>query len=191
MVSDHSVSQWLPGVKEGDDQAVQEIWQRYYQRLVGLARRVLESSPRAAMDEEDVALSAVKSFCAGAAGGRFPRLNDRDDLWKLLMTITVRKAYKVRRKDGRAAAPLAPEVMQDVFADDQAGRGFTVTFSDELRRLLDLLGDDQLRQIVQLKLEGYTNKEIAQRFDRHETFAERKLRLIRRIWAEEITEPGQ
>ena len=33
-------------------------------------------------DEEDVALSAFDSFCRGAEQGRFPRLDDRDDLWQ-------------------------------------------------------------------------------------------------------------
>ena len=102
----------------------------------------------------------------------------------------VRKALKVRRKEGKAAKDLAPDMVQDMFADDELGHGFTVTFTDELRRLLNLLEDDQLRLIVLLKLEGYTNKEIAKRFNRHETFAERKLRLIRRIWTEEFSDRG-
>jgi hypothetical protein len=42
-------------------------------------------------DEEDIALSALNSLYDGVQAGRFPRLNDRDDLWKLLVTIACRK----------------------------------------------------------------------------------------------------
>ena len=49
------------------------------------------STCRRAADEEDVALSAFDSFCRGAEQGRFPQLDGRDDLWHLLVVITVRK----------------------------------------------------------------------------------------------------
>ena len=59
-------------------------------------------------DAEDAALSVFDSFCDGAARGRFPQLVDRDDLWRLLVTITT---YKVtdhaRRHGGRSAAAAA------------------------------------------------------------------------------------
>jgi hypothetical protein len=52
----------------------------------------LRATSRRVADEEDVALSAFDSFCAGAERGRFPDLKDRDNLWALLVTITARKA---------------------------------------------------------------------------------------------------
>src|SRR5271165_6376539 len=50
-------------------------------------------------DLEDVALSAFASFCRGVEGGRFPQLADRDDLWRLLVTITARKALHLARDE--------------------------------------------------------------------------------------------
>ena len=47
---------------------------------------------RRVADEDDVALSAFKSLCVGAARGRYPILTDRDDLWRLLIVIAARKA---------------------------------------------------------------------------------------------------
>src|SRR5262245_44675075 len=76
---------WIAQLKAGDAAAAQRLWEGYYRRMVGLARAKLRSVPRAAADEEDVALSAFDSFCQGAEGGRFPRLGDRDDLWQLLL----------------------------------------------------------------------------------------------------------
>jgi hypothetical protein len=68
------------------------LWERYFRRLVGLARPRLDNTARRAADEQDVALSALASVFRGVEEGRFPQLGDRDDLWRLLVTVTVRKA---------------------------------------------------------------------------------------------------
>ena len=52
-------------------------------------------------DEEDAALSAFNSFCDGAARGKFPQLADRDDLWRLLVVITARKAMAQANRNAR------------------------------------------------------------------------------------------
>ena len=102
---DESISQWLEDLKSGDQVAAQQLWERYFEGLVTFARRKLGSVPRAIDDEEDIALSAFGSFCRQASAGRFPQLHDRDDLWKLLFTITERKLinhqkYSQRQKRG-------------------------------------------------------------------------------------------
>lgn len=89
---DEDVSQWLQDLKEGDREAVQKIWERYFKKLVALARNKLPAKSRRAFDEEDVALSAFNSFCLGVERGRFPQLQDRNDLWRVLLVITTRKA---------------------------------------------------------------------------------------------------
>ena len=57
----------------------------------GAARR-LPGHARRDFDEEDVALSAFHSFCDRVGRGQFPGSTDRNDLWRLLATITARKA---------------------------------------------------------------------------------------------------
>src|SRR6516164_1255619 len=96
-----SVTAWIEQLKAGDAAAAAPLWQGYFRRLVGLARQRLGAAPRRAADVEDVALSAFDSFCRGAAAGRFPRLDDRDDLWALLVTITARKAAEQVRRERR------------------------------------------------------------------------------------------
>ena len=63
MANEHSVSQWLDGVKAGDTASIERLWQRYFERLVRLARGKLPVHCRRAFDEEDVAISAFQSFC--------------------------------------------------------------------------------------------------------------------------------
>src|SRR5437660_4516810 len=96
-----SVTNWINLIKGGDAAAVQRLWEAYFPRLVGLARKRLREAPRRAADEEDVALSAFDSFCDGVARGRFPQLTDRDDLWHVLVTITARKALQLIRHEQR------------------------------------------------------------------------------------------
>src|SRR5215831_2217195 len=92
MSSSGSITAWIDQLRAGDRAAAQHLWQGYFHRLVGLARKKLCRAPRGMADEEDVTLSALDSFFRGAEQGRFPQLHDRDDLWHLLLVITERKA---------------------------------------------------------------------------------------------------
>ena len=96
-----SVSRLITDLKTGDHEAARQIWQRYYENIVRLARSRLREVPRAMADEEDAALSILNSFFCGAAAGRFPILENREDLWRILMTITTRKAIKLAQYEGR------------------------------------------------------------------------------------------
>ena len=105
MSDDASVSNWLDGLKAGDDTDIQRLWDRYFQRLVRLARAKLPARDRRELDEEDIALSAFHSFCERAGQGQFPQLADRDDLWRVLSTIAARKVvdsvrHRTRQKRG-------------------------------------------------------------------------------------------
>ena len=119
---DGSITRCVGDLKAGDQAAAQALWERYFDHLVRLARRRLAISRRggADEDEEDAALSAFDSFCAGLAGGRFPRLVDRDDLWRLLVVITARKASA--QVDRRRALKRGG----DLFRVDGPGEGTTI-----------------------------------------------------------------
>src|SRR4051794_2313341 len=95
-----SVTGWIGDLKAGDDDAATRLWSRYFDDLVRLARHRFQQSPRVAAGEgsEDIALSAFQNLCQGVAAGRFDRLNNRDDLWRLLVVITARKVLdEIRR----------------------------------------------------------------------------------------------
>jgi hypothetical protein len=65
MASDESVTYWLEQLKAKNPAAAQRLWERYFRRLVGLARVKLRGHAKVVADEEDVALSAFDSFCRG------------------------------------------------------------------------------------------------------------------------------
>jgi DNA-directed RNA polymerase specialized sigma24 family protein len=195
-----SVTAWIGRLKAGESAATGPLWQAYFTRLVGLARQHLRGLRGAAADEEDVALSAFDSFCRGAAAGRFPRLEDRDDLWQVLLLLTARKAVNLRqharrrkRGGGRvvAASALGGDASEADVLAEVLGREPTPELAaqaaEECQRLLDGLGDAGLRALAVAKMEGHTNREIARRLGRSLATVERKLALIRKIWEHEIT----
>jgi DNA-directed RNA polymerase specialized sigma24 family protein len=195
-----SVSRWLAQLKQDEAAAVQHLWERYFRQLVALARRTL-AVPPAAADEEDVALSAFDSFCRGVREGRFPRLEDRDDLWQLLVTLTRRKAFNLLKHEHRdkrgggqvvhasALAGGEGDSVADAFArmvGDEPTPEFAAEVAEECRRLLDALPDAELRSVAVWKMEGYENTEIAARLGKSLATVERKLQLIRKTWLREV-----
>src|ERR1700690_4386290 len=101
MSSHGSITALLERLNAGDHEAARLLWQRYYPRLVALARQKLQGAPRRVADEEDAALSAFDSFCRRAEQGHFPDLKDRDGLWALLVVLTARKAADLLRHHQR------------------------------------------------------------------------------------------
>ncbi len=196
-----SVTHWLRLLPAGDPAAAQQLWERYFQDLVRLARQHLGGVRRRAADEEDVALSAFDSFCRGAANGRFPRLEDRDDLWQVLMVVTTRKAIDLvhhERRQKRGSGKVLDEAAYRGSPDSPAGPpdfgqiigreptpAFAAEMAEELERLLSGLRDTQLRAIALLKLEGYTNEEIGAQLGCALSTVQRRLRLIRGTWEQE------
>src|SRR5262249_53835431 len=148
-----SVTQWVNQLQAGDRAAAQKLWERYFQQLVRLARRKLQGTPRQAIDEEDVALSAFDSFCRGAEAGRVPRLGDRDNLWLLLVVITARKAADLaarerqQKRDFRNTQPLAEATFAELIGREP-DPAFAAQVADECRRLLDVLGNAELRALA-------------------------------------------
>jgi DNA-directed RNA polymerase specialized sigma24 family protein len=201
MSSQASITHWIGRLKAGDRAAAQHLWERYFERLVGLARSQLRGTPRRAADEEDVALSAFDSFWRGAERGRFNELLDRDSLWRLLVTITVRKARDLRRSLRRqkrgggavlgeselqgAAAAVAADACLEQMVSREPSPELAAQFAEECRRLLARLDNAALQALALLKMEGYTNDQLASRLGCGLRTIERKLRLIRQIWGQE------
>ncbi|MBC8875843.1 MAG: sigma-70 family RNA polymerase sigma factor [Planctomycetes bacterium] len=188
MSSSESVSDWLVGVKRGESSAVQHLWERYFHRLVHLARTRLGEAKLRVVDEEDIAITAFTDFCRAAEAGRFPSVKDRDDLWRLLIRITTQKTIDQLRRDARlkrgGGQVRGDSALADIVGDSPTPE-FAALVAEETRVLLEPL-DPQLRQVALAKLEGYHNGEIAERLECSVSTVERKLRLIREIWKREV-----
>jgi DNA-directed RNA polymerase specialized sigma24 family protein len=201
MSSEGSISRLLEGFKAGDDAAVRSLWERYCDRLVRLARQKLRNTARRVADEEDIALSVFHSLCQGARRGRFPALADRDGLWGLLVFITAQKAadwvaYARRQKRGGGkvrgdsafdgGSATSHEGGFDRFLAQSPGPATLNVWAEEYERLLDRLGDGTLRRVAELKVQGYTVDEIAERLGLARRTVHRKIDLIRKVLLAEV-----
>lgn len=196
MSSPGSVSHWIHALKNGDRAAAQPLWERYHARLMGLARRILRSSRRTQADEEDAVQSAFQNFFRGLSAGRFPQLQDRDDLWRLLVLLTARRAIDQSRRarrearhvtpDGAAAISLleADEAELAQVVGQEPTPALAAELIEQLDTLLKRLDDSKLLQMALWKLEGYTNDEIADTLGCARRTVIRKLNTIRQIWTE-------
>ena len=141
---------------------------------------------------------SAASFAVGQ--GRFPQLDNRDSLWRLLVVITANKgdqqlAYTHRQK--RGGGPVA-----DPTGINRQGRlpmrrpswnssvleptpDFAAQVAEEYRRWLELLGDDTLRQVAVWKMEGYGTDEMAEKLGCSRRTVTRKLEAIRILWSDE------
>lgn len=184
-----SVTHWLHQLTVSDDSvAQQQLWNRYFARLTALARTRLTGALRRDADEEDVVLSAFNSFFSAARAGRFPELHDRTGLWPLLVKITARKAInQVKRQQANKRSSDAEEEIADIahLVGDEPTPQFAVEMAEEVQRLLGQL-DPELRTVATMKLEGFTNVEIADHFGIVERSIARKLTRIRLEWGDEL-----
>lgn len=204
MIPEESVTAWLVQLKAGQLSQADQLWQRYKEQLVRLARQKLGQVPRRVADEEDVVLSAFDAFLRGAGEGRFTRLDDRDDLWQVLVMLTERRAIMARRREqslkrgqgqvrgesvfAAAGSSASHHPGIDQVAASEATPALAVEMTERLRDLLSTLTDDIQRRIALGKLEGYTNQELAQQLGISLRAVERKLSIIRDLWRDEIVD---
>lgn len=191
----------LAGLRRGDVAAMETAWKRYFERLSQIADQKLAASVRRTVDGEDVALSVLATICRRAEAGELDGITDRDELWRLMLTILSHKSTDLGRQQ-RAAKRGAGTVRGDsIFLGtdtDAEGHAFQqfaakeptpellAQLEDERRLLFARLDTPLLQQIAQRRLEGHTTEEIATEFRVSPRTIRRKLDLIRQIWTETL-----
>jgi RNA polymerase sigma factor (sigma-70 family) len=192
MSSPSSVSTWLLALRAGDPAAARPLWQRYHARLVELARRQLAVPLQA--EAEDVAATAFAAFCQATQAGRHPDVTDREDLWRLLLAITLNQARRLardatrQRRDARRTCRAAdlfdlPDADLDLLAGQEPDPALVAELNDQVRNLLERLPRD-LRGVAIDLLAGWSPAEIAVRQNCSVRTAERRRERIRQCWSE-------
>lgn len=194
MPSEDSVTQWISELRDESPEAADRIWRHFVNRLLAVARRKIPSANRVGYDEEDAAQSAFHSLCAGLMQGRFEDVLDRDSLWRLLLVITSRKIAARRRYDSRQRRDAARNVQESVFSAGQPDLGldgmpsrepspeFAIKFAETCDELFAGLDADKLRQVGLLKMDGYSDTEVAEKLNCSRQTIRMRLELIRRNW---------
>ncbi|RMF39537.1 MAG: hypothetical protein D6753_13600 [Planctomycetota bacterium] len=192
-----SVSQWVELVKTEDHSlAAQRLYERYVAALLRATRNLARGMPRSFIDEEDLVQEAFGHFFAGIRRQRFPRLNDRDDVWQILIMLAHRRAVEAcrylraqRRTTARVECTAGTnrcdghsrEIHSVV--SRESSPYILAELADEVQFRLDQLNDPQLRRLALMKIHGHTHLEIAERLDCSVRTVERKIRVIKKIWS--------
>ncbi|MFM7562802.1 MAG: ECF-type sigma factor [Planctomycetota bacterium] len=182
-------------------QEAEAIWAEFFPRMLKLAKVKLGGMQLRTFDEEDVALSAMNSFFRGKNDGRFERLDSRDEMWRLLATITVRKVTSQRRKamaDKRGAGAIRGESIffnsanadssmiagLGNFSDDRLLPDTTEEILKNCEHLLEKLDDEKLRRTAIMRLEGFSNQEISDELGCSVARTKQRLQRIRELWGD-------
>ncbi len=198
-----SVSILISKVKEGDEDSVRELWNRYSGALVRSAQTRISKQVAAKVDSEDLAQSVFFAIYRGAVEDKFDQLNDRAGFWTLVLAITRRKAVdRIRnltaaKRGGAAAMRASQEVVGESGAnivDRAPSREVDPQVEVECEDLLESLkqqldiedASGMLTRVAMSRIAGLSVKEIAAELDRTERTVERKLSLIRSLWSESI-----
>ncbi len=193
VLSSHSVTVMIQQLKESNSEAANAIWKRFFHHLLPLARAKLKGLSDRGVDEEDVLVSVFDRFFAAAKEDRFARLNDRDDLWQILLMLTDRKvseryrrSHAQKRGGGQVASldgvPEGQAADWRELVDVELPHEYVVAFNDNLQHAITALEEEKTRNVALFKLEGYENREIAERLGISLSSVERKLRVIREKW---------
>ena len=180
-----SVTKWITRLNDSRrEQAAEQLWTRYLQRLLQVARQKLGPAPKTAADEEDVAVTAFVELLQGVREERFSQLNDRNDLWQVLIMLTERKAISQRRAEWaqkRGGPEPKLELPQDLEGPEPSPE-LATELAEQFEQRLAALPDDLEREIAVKRMQGFDNSEIAEMLDVGRRTVERKLALIRRTW---------
>jgi DNA-directed RNA polymerase specialized sigma24 family protein len=183
----------LMALKDQDDQAIELLWQRFFERLCGYAESRIYRRHRRLIDPDQIATDAFMALVDGVQNHRFEKVRNRDELWQMLTLIAARKTIVAHRRlarQKRGGGNLRGDSvfqgsrhmsLQD-FASDEITPAVMAELEELSGILLDELNDDSLRQIAILRMAGHSNGEIAQKLSVSERTVERKLRMIRKVW---------
>lgn len=184
-IDDPSDRSLLEELRNGDELAAAQLYQRYAHRLKALAEKKTGKDLANRFDSEDVIQSVFRSFFERARNGLYD-VPTGGDLWPLLLVIALQKVraygthHRASRRDVRR---------EQVTTDQETVRLASQRFKlEEPQSLLRLIAEETLellpplhRQVASLRLEGYDHQEIANKTGRSKRTIERIFQECREI----------
>jgi RNA polymerase sigma-70 factor (ECF subfamily) len=171
--------------RAGDQQAAKQLFDQYVDRLVALARRRISQRLSSRVDPEDVVQSVFRTFFGRLKAGQFS-IQNVDDLTKLLVRITVHKtlrqvehheAAKRTTNQETGQASVSHDRLTDLL-DREPTPAEANSFLDQLEHFLSSLKPLE-RQVLELRMQGYSNEEIATQLGTYDRKVRRVMERIR------------
>jgi len=163
--------EWIDGIRAGDADSINAFWNEYGAALMRLADQNIQERLRRRVDPEDVVQSAIRTFLRRAQEGQF-ELDGDDGAWRLICAITLNKARQQARRHLRKKRTLDQEVYLAHSDDTSAPQAANVpgeeptaedaaVLVDLVEQLLAQSQNEHEQQIIALRLQDFTNDEIA------------------------------
>lgn len=147
------------------------------------------------MDPEDILQSVMRTFFGRLKEGAFV-IKDSDDLLRLLVKITIHKTlrqisfHKAAKRDPQQETGQADPNHDQML--DLSGREpdpeVAIMFVDQLEHFLNMLGPQE-RQILEMRLQGFSNEEIAKKLNIYDRKIRRVIERIRGLAEQEGFSP--
>jgi RNA polymerase sigma-70 factor (ECF subfamily) len=189
----HLIEQW----QSGSETAAQQIFDKYVERLLVLARWHISEKLRSRIDPEDVVQSVFRTFFLRVRNDRFT-FDEADDLFKLLTRITLHKTLRqvafhraARRNPAREAAKGnddQDQIMQ--ILDTEPDPETVVAFTDQLKTFLTKFSPQE-QEIIEMRLQGYTSEDIAQKLGTYDRKVRRILERVHAVALQDNEEKGE
>ena len=183
--------------RNGDSSAADELFRRYVDRLVALARSRLSARLARRVDAEDVVQSVYGSFFIRARDGQYA-LERSGDLWRLLAGITVNKVlgqaerHQQQKRDFNREQSLAAAGLPGGSLDLMAscpGPEEAVIVIDVLEQVMQGLSPHE-RKVLELRLAGESIEEIADVICRSQRTVRRLLDRFRDLLEQKFLAQG-
>lgn len=182
----------LGRLRSGDDDAAHSLYMRYARRLLSLAHHKTSSELATRVDPEDIVQSVFRTFFRRASAGQYD-VPEGEELWKLLLVIALNKVraqgnfHRAGRRDVSRTQALPAEGDAKAQADEHLAEQILQISIDEIVVQLP----ESSRQMIRMRIEGYTIQEIAEKLSRSKRTIERVLQGFRAELLTNIGEPGQ
>ena len=168
--ADLTATELLLRYRTGDARAASRLFQLYALRLSRRAEQHLSHRLKRRMDGEDVAQSVFRTFFRRIDAGQF-QIDSSSQLWRLLVTIAVRKAQQAGRRMDREVDPgsnssdSADDWLMTTLANEP-GPDEAAALVDQIETLLDGLSPWHAL-VLEQRLAGITPTEIARTHGRN------------------------
>lgn len=181
--------------RAGDEKAARKLFDTYVDRLVALARRRISQRLASRVDPEDVVQSVFRTFFGRVKAGKF-RLEEQDDLCKLLVRITVHKTlqqiayHQAAKRDPHLETGQTAESKDHLvdLLDREPTPDEAATFLEQLDQFLNRLRPEE-RQIIDMRMQGYNNSEIAEKLGIYDRKIRRVIERVRGVAEQEGWSP--
>ncbi|MCA9177491.1 MAG: hypothetical protein KDB14_23560 [Planctomycetales bacterium] len=188
-----SLPELLGRLRDRDDDAAREIWEKFFPSTVRYARSRLDDQPGSPLDDEDIASRALASLLFALRGGKYANVQD-DHAFRLMIVHIVRRfvsdglrwhrCQRVELESALGSEGLGSEGL-DSLEGPEPPADRAAYLNDECRWLLNMLRQDY-REVAWRRLQCKSIAQIAADCGCHISTVRRKLRIIRELWEKRL-----